>query len=108
MAQIRFVVNYDRAGKLTIQTHVLKIDDTDKVEFTSPDSHVALKCEQAFPPLGLKKGEFVQIKHETRNAAVILTPEQYKFDCGYLMDGTVGSFKSQESGVGIPDGGGKG
>jgi hypothetical protein len=103
MAQIEFVVNYDASGKVTVQTHVLKLDDTDHVRFVSTDPNVVLHAEGPFPQLKLEKGEEVPVQHVSnpavRKRALMSAQPQYMFRCGYKVNDKV---QTVQQGVGIP------
>jgi hypothetical protein len=92
MAIIECVFEYDEnTEKVSQVVHILGLDSHDEIKFVTPQQGLALECEEDFPLLHLKTGDFAPVKHTSQvptNQApkfkVYYHGPQAKFQCGEL------------------------
>ena len=114
MAVIECVFNYDlETGELSQVIHVQELDNHDKINFVTQTPGLTLKCEDAFPLMSLKKGDYAPVKYTRTKQRTSGVPEfnvyyhgpQGHFACGEL-DGK--KFQAWPKAVGQTSPGGPG
>jgi hypothetical protein len=112
MAVIEVVYNYNDAGDVIREIHVISMDDSDKIRFVTQTPGLTLKAEVDIPFLDLNAGDLAPVRFTTavrQTQGVPVFSVYYhgtiaKFACGELDNRN--AFQSFPRGLGIDGPGG--